>query len=115
MVNSGTATASIFPIRLTLLTGLCLAASPLHAADAWWNRAWSQRQPITLDTGTGAAALSESTGPTTVLVRLSDANFHFASARDNGGDLRMIAAMARRSCPISWRVMTMFSTKRSCG
>ena len=99
MVNSGTATASIFPIRLTLLTGLCLAASPLHAADAWWNRAWSQRQPITLDTGTGAAALSESTGPTTVLVRLSDANFHFASARDNGGDLRIIAADGKTVLP----------------
>jgi len=84
------------------LASLCLAgsfATPLHAAEAWWNRAWTQRQPITLDTGAGAAALSESPGATSVLLRLSDANFHFASARDNGSDLRFIAADGKTVLP----------------
>ena len=81
---------------------LCLAgflATPLHAAETWWNRAWSQRQPLTLDTSTGAADLSESPGSATVLLRLSDANFHFSTARDNGGDLRFIAADGRTVLP----------------
>ena len=81
---------------------LCLAAAfatPLHAAEAWWNRAWTQRQPLTLDTGTGAADLAESPGASTVLLRLSDGNFHFAGARDNGGDLRIVAADGKTVLP----------------
>jgi len=81
---------------------LCIAgslATPLHAAEAWWNRAWTQRQTLTLDTGTGAAALTESPGTATVLLRLSDSNFHFASARENGGDLRFIAADGKTVLP----------------
>ncbi|MEI8039162.1 MAG: DUF2341 domain-containing protein, partial [Verrucomicrobiota bacterium] len=50
----------------------------LHAQDAaWWNPAWSQRQKLTLDTGSSAAAVTEDAGGATVLVRLFDGNFHF--------------------------------------
>ncbi|MCX6867037.1 MAG: DUF2341 domain-containing protein [Verrucomicrobia bacterium] len=78
---------------IILLGGLAIAlGGVLQAEDAWWNPAWTQRQKITLDTGTGAAALSESAGSATVLVRLSDGNFQFAGAREDGSDLRFIAA-----------------------
>jgi len=94
-------TSTLFRLGSGCLS-LCLAAplaTPLHAAEAWWNRAWTQRQPITLDTGSDAAALSEAPGGAAVLLRLSDSNFHFASARDNGSDLRFIAADGRTILP----------------
>jgi len=87
---------------LTLLLRLCLAcafASPLHAADAWWNRSWTQRQLLTIDTGANAADLTEAPGGATVLLRLSEGNFHFASARDNGSDLRFVAADGKTVLP----------------
>jgi len=83
-----------FP-SIMLLGVLCVAcalAGRLHAADAWWNPAWTQRQQLTLDTGANAAALTETAGGTTVLVRLSDGNFQFAGAREDGSDLRFISA-----------------------
>ncbi|MCX6874658.1 MAG: DUF2341 domain-containing protein [Verrucomicrobia bacterium] len=72
---------------------LCLACAlvgRVQAAGTWWNPAWAQRQPLTLDSG--AAALSEAPGSVTVLVRLFEGNFEFASARDDGSDLRFVAA-----------------------
>jgi biopolymer transport protein ExbB len=77
---------------LLLLPAAALLAGPILAADgaAWWNPAWTQRQPLTVDTG--AAGVAESPGTATVLVRLSDANFQFASAAADGGDLRFVAA-----------------------
>jgi biopolymer transport protein ExbB len=72
---------------------LLLAAlvSPLVAEEsAWWNPAWTQRQPLTLDPT--ASGLAEDPGPVTLLVRLSDSNFPFATAREDGSDLRIISA-----------------------
>jgi biopolymer transport protein ExbB len=56
----------------------------------WWNPAWTQRQPLTLDLAAGG--VPEDTGATTLLVRLSDSNFPFTTAREDGSDLRIIAA-----------------------
>ena len=83
---------------ITLLGMLALAVS-LHAQDAWWNPTWTQRHKITLDTGANAAALTESAGPATVLVRLSESNFQFAAARDDGSDLRFVAADGKTLLP----------------
>jgi biopolymer transport protein ExbB len=82
---------------------LLAAASPLlHAAEktgdaAWWNKAWTQRQAVTLDTA--AAGTTEATGPATVLVRLHDGNFQFTSATEGGADLRFIAADGKTQLP----------------
>lgn len=82
---------------LLLLTAPLLLTGALRAADKeeaapWWNPAWTQRQTLTLDTGADAAGLSESPGTATVLVRLSDGSFPFAGSREDGSDLRFIAA-----------------------
>ena len=79
-------------------TLLLLALTPsLHAEDAWWNKAWSQRQAITID---GAATgLTEATTPSGVLVRLHDGNFQFANAAEGGTDLRFIAADGKTLLP----------------
>jgi biopolymer transport protein ExbB len=86
----------ILPAAAVLLAGHARAAD---AEAGWWNPAWTQRQPMTLDTGADAAALTEATGPATVLVRLSDTNFQFASAREDGSDLRFIAADGKTVLP----------------
>jgi biopolymer transport protein ExbB len=78
--------------QLTLLAGLALLfVAPLHAEEsAWWNPDWTQRQPLTLDAA--AASLADATGSLSVLVRLHDGNFQFANAREDGSDLRFLAA-----------------------
>jgi biopolymer transport protein ExbB len=80
--------------QITLLAGLALLlAAPLKAEEseiAWWNPDWAQRQPLTLDAA--AASVTDATGNVTILVRLHDGNFQFASAREDGSDLRFLAA-----------------------
>ena len=75
------------PLIVLFSAGAAIAAD---ADAAWWNTAWTQRQTLTLDSA--AASLTEDLGTITVLVRLSDSNFPFASAREDGSDLRVIAA-----------------------
>ena len=57
---------------LTLPAAAVLFAAPAHAADAeksaWWNPAWTQRQPLTLDTADLAAAPGSATEPADVLL-----------------------------------------------
>ncbi|MEI6819852.1 MAG: DUF2341 domain-containing protein [Verrucomicrobiota bacterium] len=72
-------------------------AGQLHAEDAWWNPAWTQRQKLTLDAD--AAAITDATGSTSVLVRLFDGNFQFAGAREDGSDLRFVAADGKTILP----------------
>jgi len=78
---------------ITLLAGisaLVTLGGQLQAADAWWNPSWTHRQKLILDTD--AAAVTDAVGGATVLVRLFDGNFQFALAREDGSDLRFVAA-----------------------
>jgi biopolymer transport protein ExbB len=78
----------------------CFLAGQLHAAeDAWWNPAWTQRQMLTLNTGSDGAAIAEAAAGATVLVRLTDSNFQFGSAREDGSDLRFVAADGKTLLP----------------
>ncbi len=89
--------------HIPLLAGLTTAlAGPLHAEKpeaAWWNTEWTQRQPVTLDTGADAAGLSESISGQTLLVRLPYGSFRFDAARDNGADIRFVAADGKTIFP----------------
>ncbi|WP_052361819.1 DUF2341 domain-containing protein [Geminisphaera colitermitum] len=78
------------------LFGLLAAISLSTPAHAWWNKEWTQRTPLTVDTST---AVSEPVGSTPVLVRLHVNNFDFASAREDGGDLRFVAADDQTELP----------------
>ena len=79
-------------VALTVLL-LLLAAGPARAAQpAWWNPEWTLRKPITVsEAGAGG-------GP--VLLRLHEGNFAFGSAREDGGDLRAVAADGRTLLPL---------------
>ncbi|MEI6676669.1 MAG: DUF2341 domain-containing protein [Verrucomicrobiota bacterium] len=87
---------------LSFIGSLCCACSlvgQLHAEDAWWNPAWTLRQKLTLNSGTDGAAIADAPGASTVLVRLTDANFQFGSAREDGSDLRFVAADGKTLLP----------------
>jgi len=80
---------SLIPV---LSTALFLPSA--HAASDWWNKEWTQRQPVTLDAKEAGDA-----GTATVLVRLHTGNFQFESARDDGGDIRFIAEDGKTVLP----------------
>src|SRR6201996_6266713 len=80
-----------------LLPILLLALVCPHSAHAWWNDKWTLRKKITIDTTANGGAISDPIGTTPVLIRLSD--FNFGAARDDGSDIRIIAADGKTSLP----------------
>lgn len=90
---------------LRLAGGFCAALflTPVLRAEepkeAWWNAEWTERAKLTLDTGGDAAALVDPAGTAAMLVRLSDGNFQFAKAREDGGDIRFVAADGKTLLP----------------
>jgi biopolymer transport protein ExbB len=74
-----------------LLGWLILLINPV-TAQAWWNGEWSIRKKITIDTSATGVAISQPIGPAVVLLRLHDGNFQFAAAKDDGSDIRFVAA-----------------------
>ncbi|MBS0659369.1 MAG: DUF2341 domain-containing protein [Verrucomicrobia bacterium] len=80
-----------------LVVGALLALSLAQDAQAWWNGEWTQRRRVTVDPG--AVGIAEPVGSAVVLVRLFDANFNFAAAREDGSDLRFVAADDKTPLP----------------
>lgn len=71
---------------------MLVAALWTAPAAAWWNDQWSLRKKITIDTGASGAGVSDAIGTAPILVRLHVGNFRFGAAKEDGGDLRFIAA-----------------------
>ncbi len=76
-------------LLLGLVAVLTLLPSP---AKAWWNDEWQLRKKITIDTSASGANITDPIGTSPVLVRLHVGNFRFASAKDDGSDLRFVAS-----------------------
>ncbi|MEI8313392.1 MAG: DUF2341 domain-containing protein, partial [Verrucomicrobiota bacterium] len=76
--------------RTALFVFLALMAG-LTPGHAWWNKEWTARKPITVDTGKTGAEISEPAGTALVLLRLHQGNFNFGAAKENGSDLRFVA------------------------
>jgi biopolymer transport protein ExbB len=55
----------------------------------WWNEEWTMKKDITVDPA--AAGATEAIAGTSVLVRLHEGNYTFASAKEDGTDIRFIA------------------------
>src|SRR5262249_49259291 len=77
-------------LRMALL--LVLVTLWPAPASAWWNDQWSLRKKITVDTSPAGAGVSDPIGAVPVLVRLHVGNFRFGAAKEDGGDLRFVAA-----------------------
>ncbi|WIW00116.1 DUF2341 domain-containing protein [Kinneretia aquatilis] len=71
---------------------LALSAALPATSEAWWNAEWTQRTRITLNTTEQGLATQEAASAVPVAVRLHSGNFDFASAKEDGSDLRVLAA-----------------------
>jgi biopolymer transport protein ExbB len=78
--------AARFLLMLTAFVGIA------GEARAWWNPEWTIRKKITVDTTPAGGAVTDPIGGAVILVRLFEGNFQFASAKEDGGDIRFIAA-----------------------
>jgi len=68
-----------------------LVCGSLQAADeGWWDKAWSARKAFTIETE--AQGIKDPVGTAVVLVRLHQGNFPFGAVKEDGSDLRLIAA-----------------------
>jgi biopolymer transport protein ExbB len=74
-----------------LLLPIILPWTALAEGASWWDRAWTVRKPIVIDTSDAALNPGGPVEPGAVLVRLHGGNFNFAAAREDGADLRFVA------------------------
>src|SRR5215831_10235513 len=75
---------------------VCLALASLAVSPSanakWWDGQWSIRKKITIDLSPQATGIKDSVGDAVLLVRLHDGNFQFSAAKEDGSDIRFIAA-----------------------
>jgi biopolymer transport protein ExbB len=80
--------------RALLVAVLGLGGGLVSAGSAqasWWNADWQNRVKIDADNGPKGANVGEAIGRTQVLIRLTQGNFKFDSAKQDGSDLRFVA------------------------
>ena len=61
-------------------------------ASSWWQKDWTFRREITIDTTSKGAPLSGPIDRAPLLIRLHSGDFNFDQAEENGADLRFLAA-----------------------
>ncbi len=81
--------------------GVLLALLPPLASAAWWNKDWTTRTRITLDTSAAGVETKESVNGLVVAVRLHSGNFDFTAAKEDGSDLRVLAADDKTPLPFA--------------
>jgi biopolymer transport protein ExbB len=88
------------PNRLLRLLLLLLVLGPIQAL-AWWDEAWPQRSRIVIDTSAAGTRTAEALSGVPVAIRLHGGNFDFVGAKDDGSDLRVVAADDRTPLPFA--------------
>lgn len=78
--------------RLFLSLLICLGFVLPATAHAWWQDDWHYRKQISVDTTPQGAPINEALGRTALLVRLHTGNFTFDGVKEDGADLRFVAA-----------------------
>ncbi|NVZ67951.1 DUF2341 domain-containing protein [Pseudomonas costantinii] len=78
--------------RLLLSLLICLGFALPATAHAWWQDDWHYRKQISVDTTPQGAGINEALGRTAMLVRLHTGNFTFDGVKEDGSDLRFVAA-----------------------
>jgi biopolymer transport protein ExbB len=76
----------------TLIALGAFAALIPSFANAWWDEAWTARRAVTLDTSSAGVPIDAPQNAVPVAVRLHSGNFDFLAAKDDGSDLRFVAA-----------------------
>ena len=75
-------------------TGFSMAEAPAN----WWKPEWTARKKITISTGAEGVPLNTPLGSPALLVRLSS-DFSFASAKEDGSDLRFVSGDNKTALP----------------
>jgi biopolymer transport protein ExbB len=75
-----------------LLLSCMLFCGVAAQAGTWWDKHWTMRKRVTIDTSAAGVPIGEPIGKAAVLVRLYDGNFQFMSAKDDGSDVRFVAS-----------------------
>ncbi|HZX78186.1 DUF2341 domain-containing protein [Lysobacter sp.] len=79
--------------RFLLLALVVLSAFAGTAqAASWWQPEWAYRKPITIDAGPQGGNVGGEVGRTPVLVRLHTGTFSFDGVKEDGADIRFVAA-----------------------
>ncbi|QTD35934.1 DUF2341 domain-containing protein [Pseudomonas fluorescens] len=78
--------------RLFLSLLICLGFVLPATAQAWWQDDWHYRKQIAVDTTPQGAGINQALGRTALLVRLHTGNFTFDGVKEDGSDLRFVAA-----------------------
>jgi biopolymer transport protein ExbB len=73
---------------IAAMLGLALSTSP---AFAWWEKDWSSRKQITLDTSANAGSVDGAVSNFPVLLRLDSSSFNFDDAAASGADIRFVS------------------------
>ncbi len=84
--------SSTLPVVGRIFFALAIVLMLSSTAQAWWNPEWTVRKKITVDTSAAGGAITDPVGSAVVLVRLFDGNFQFAAAKEDGSDIRFVAA-----------------------
>ncbi len=82
---------SIVALLCLIMAGLSTPAAAEGGAG-WWNKDWTYRKAVTIDTSTTGTNVSGPIGRSLVLVRLHGGVFTFTDALDNGADIRFVDA-----------------------
>lgn len=77
---------------IAVLAVLFSASLSAWAADDWWDKNWSARKGFAIDTTSEGGAITEAIGDAVVLIRLHQGNFSFGTGREDGSDIRFVAA-----------------------
>lgn len=86
-------------LSAAFLGAALLPLSEAFSADSWWNKEWSARKPFTIDATAQGGAITEPIGTSVVLLRLHQGNFNFMAAKEDGSDIRFVAADDKTSLP----------------
>jgi len=74
----------------------CLALAALTlagSANAWWDETWGARKEFTIDTTKDGSEITQPIGDNVpVLIRLYQGNFPFSATKEDGSDIRFVAA-----------------------
>lgn len=85
-------TVNLFHFVALIIVGLLVIPGISPAEEGWWNDGWQYRKKISFDTTTTGADIKENLSDVPVLIRLHSGNFNFTNAREDGGDIRFVAA-----------------------
>jgi len=80
------------PRAIFLWSLLAFVLSNNSVEAKWWNSEWSIRKKITVDLTEQTTGIKDNIGSAALLVRLHDGNFQFSAAKEDGSDIRFIAA-----------------------